>query len=87
MGNSGDELPDSSHLLGMHQLGTKHGRIGNVRHDCNNTADPAIFTADRAEINGELPTDAIAANQRHIEIIDLFTARYGRQCLAERGPP
>ena len=45
----------------------------------------AVFAADGAEIDGELAADAVAANQRQIEVIDLLAAGHGGQRFAKRG--
>src|SRR4030081_1732553 len=71
----------------MNQLRPQHGGIGNVGHDHDNAADPAIFSADRAEIDGGLTAYAISTNQRHIEVIDLLTACYRSHRIVERGSP
>src|ERR1700682_1611171 len=77
--NAGDQLPDRRHFLGVHELGAQDGGVGDVGHDHNDVADPAIFTADRAQIDGELAADSVAANQGQIKVIDLLAAGHGGQ--------
>ena len=80
-----DQLPDGCHFLRVHQLGAQHGGVGDVAHDHDDAADPAVLPADGTQIDGELAADSIAANQGHVEVIDLLSAGHGRQSVAERG--
>jgi hypothetical protein len=54
VGDAGDQLPNGSHFLGVHELGAQHGGVGDVAHDYYDAADAAVFAADGAEIDGEL---------------------------------
>ena len=68
----------------MHELGSQHGGIGYISHYDDDAADSAVFAADRAEIDRELPADAVASHQRHIEVIHLLPASHGGQRVTQR---
>src|SRR5713101_2553796 len=59
--DAGDQLSDGSHFLGVHELGSQYGGVGDVGHDYVHVADPAVFSADGAEIDGELAAGTVAA--------------------------
>ena len=37
--HAGDQLSDGGHLLGVHQLGLQHGRVGDIGHHDNDRGD------------------------------------------------
>ncbi len=85
VGDAGDQLSDSRHFLGVHELGSQDGGVGDIGHDYDDVADLAVFSADGAEIDGELAAGTVAANQGQIKVIDLLAAGHGCQCFAKRG--
>src|ERR1700687_983048 len=85
VGDAGDQLSDGSHFLGVHELGAQYGRVGDVGHDYDDVADPAVFSTDGTEIDRELAAGAVAANQGQIEVIDLLATGHGCQRFAECG--
>src|SRR6266852_6055587 len=60
-------------------------RIVDFGHDYDDVTDPAVFSADGAEIDGELAAGNVAPNQGQIKVIDLLSAGHGCQGFAERG--
>src|SRR5882762_1207293 len=52
--------------------------VGDISHDYDDVADLAVFSADGAQIDGELAADTVAANQGQIKVIDLLAA--GHSC-------
>ena len=48
VGDAGDQLSNGRHFLGVHELGAQHGGVGDVGHDDDDAADPAVFAADGA---------------------------------------
>src|SRR5467141_2660508 len=85
VGDAGDQLSDGRHFLGVHELGSQDGGVGDIGHDYDDVADLAVFSADGAEIDGELAAGTVAANQWQIKVIDLLAAGHGCQCFAECG--
>ncbi len=64
VGHAGDKLPNGRHFLGVHELGAEDGGVGHIGHDHHDVADVSVFAADRAEIDGKLAADAVAADDR-----------------------
>src|SRR4029077_19468918 len=73
------------HFLGVHELGAQDGGVGDVGHDYDDVARPAVFSANGTKIDGELGAGAVAAHARQIEVIDLLAAGHGCQRFTERG--
>jgi len=89
VGDAGDQISDGGHFLRVDQLGAQHGRVGDVGHDHDYAAHPALIAADGTEIDGELGAHAVATNQGHIKIVDLlapgnFGLRFAQSRAARR---
>ena len=82
MGDARNQLAYRCHLLGVHEFGLQHGRVGDVGHYHHDAGDGPLLITHGAEIDGKLAQPAVATVDLQVKIVYLMTGHGGIESIA-----